>query len=60
MQALLPIGAAMLVCGVVGVRLARRGVLPVLAQSEAAASAYALFMACLVMGGIGLMAVQFL
>jgi hypothetical protein len=50
----------MLVCGVVGVRLARRGVLPVLAQSEAAASAYALFMACLVMGGIGLMAVQFL
>lgn len=60
MQALLPIGAALLVCGIVGVRLARRGLLPKLTQSEAAASGYALLMACMVMGGIGLMAVQLL
>lgn len=60
MQGLLLVGAAMFVCGVIGVAMARRGLLPVLAKSEMAASLYALAVACLLMGGIGLVGVQFL
>jgi hypothetical protein len=60
MQGLLLIGAAMVVCGVIGLAIARRGLLPMLARSEMAASLYALALASLLMGGIGLMGVQFL
>lgn len=60
MQGLLLVGAAMFVCGVIGLSMARRGLLPMLTKSDVAASFYALALACLLMGGIGLMGVQLL
>jgi hypothetical protein len=60
MQGLLFVGAAMFVCGVIGLGLARRGLLPMLAKSDMAASLYALALACLLMGGVGVIGVQFL
>jgi hypothetical protein len=60
MQGFLLVGAAMVVCGVIGLSMARRGLLPMLNKSDMAASLYALALACLLMGGIGLVGVQFL
>jgi hypothetical protein len=60
MQGLLLVGAAMLACGVIGMAMARRGLLPMLTRSYMAASLYALALASLLMGGIGLVGVQFL
>lgn len=60
MQGLLFVGAGMFACGVIGLGLARRGFLPMLAQSDMVASIYALVLACLLMGGVGVMGVQFL
>jgi hypothetical protein len=60
MQELLFVGAAMFISGIIGLWLARRGFLPMLAKSDMAASIYALAVACLLMGGIGVIGVQFL
>jgi hypothetical protein len=60
MQGMLLVGAAMFVCGVIGLLMARRGLLPMLTKMDMAASLFALALTCLLMGGIGLMGVQFL
>jgi len=54
------LGVVLFVCGAVGLWLARRGAFSKFIESYLAASMCALLLTCMLMGGVGLMAVQLL
>jgi hypothetical protein len=60
MQDLALTGGALFVCGAIGLWLARRGAFAKFIESYLAASMCALLLTCMLMGGVGLMAVQLL